>query len=158
MHKYERIALWTLVILTFLIVVFRPSVSGWTGTPSSIFDVAEFNAFPANLASALKTNGQSIIGALAKKSTKDWQQLPVSQQNMILTNMKNASDRIINNINSGMTIQTLTAPPPMPMPMPPPPMPMPPPPMPMPPPPMPMPPPSIPMPLKTPPPGVSLFM
>ena len=131
MHKYERIALWTLVILTLLIVVFRPAVSGWTGSPSSIFDVSEFNFLPSPVSSAVKNNGGAILSAMGSKFTQEWKMMTPEQQNMILSQMQNATKEYINMINTKGVVnhpvvqaavasqQMMPAPaPPMPMPMP----------------------------------------
>ena len=87
MHKYERIALWTLVVVTLIIVVFKPSVSGWTGQPSSILDSSDLDAFPPQIADAIRRNGKAIIKAVGDKSRKDWNAMSSNDKLAIIKSM-----------------------------------------------------------------------
>ena len=72
MHKYERIALWSLLIIVLFMIIFKPRLSRYSGPAINLMDLQEFRTVPADIKIAYTTNAIKITDALGAKMSSDW--------------------------------------------------------------------------------------
>ena len=123
MYQLERISLWTLVVLTLLLVIFKPASSGYVGQ-YSIFDLAEFNQVPSTFRTQLRTTWLKVTNALGTKLSSEYAVMTADQRVKFNDQLNTATQQIVTQINSiplvtqaaidGALNKTATPPPPPP--------------------------------------------
>jgi hypothetical protein len=116
MHKYERIGLWSLVILLLVIVLFKPRFSGYSpGNLSfNLMDAQEFRKIPNQIKTTYSSQFLRITDALGTKIANEWNRGTAAQKADFVKFMKNTTEDAVNKINStnnlNQAIQSVSGP------------------------------------------------
>lgn len=111
MHKYERIGLWSLMIVLLVIVLFRPRISGYSpvGLSFNLMDAQEFRSMPAELKALYSTNVPKVTDALCRKISSDWAKASTPNKNGFKTMITQYADSLANNINASRDLNQALA-------------------------------------------------
>lgn len=121
MHPYERIAIWTILVILIFTVFFR-GTSEFTPSQFNLMSMKEFEGVPYELKQIYATAMTPVTQAAAGKVREYWNTLGAADKQALKTEVMNASARATTNINSAdpknYMQQMMKKPPVMPPPMP----------------------------------------
>jgi len=100
MHKYERMALWAIVLLTLVLVLSRPGTSGFIGLKTSLFDVAEFKEFPPVVMTSIKESVLIVANAIGKKLTEKYNSMKEADRTEAAKKMKDGAEMLATKIKN----------------------------------------------------------
>jgi len=100
MQQLERITLWTLVILTLLLVILRPNVSGYIGRSISLFQLQEFSSFPPDMIKQISVPWLAVWKAAGDKVTQEYNVMSADQKTQFAAQIQKASDQMVTQITA----------------------------------------------------------
>jgi hypothetical protein len=94
MHKYERIGLWSLVILLLFLVLFKPRMSsGYSGPSINIMDLQEFRTVPTEIKTFYSNQFTRLFDTALTPVVRSWSTLPVDNKNKYKQMIKSEIDK-----------------------------------------------------------------
>jgi hypothetical protein len=83
MHKYERIALWSAIVLLLILFIFRPRLSGYSGSAFNLMDAQEFRNVPKDIKALYTSQALKITDLMSGFVARDWNALSTADKNKV---------------------------------------------------------------------------
>ena len=103
MHKFERLALWSIIILIVVFLFFRGGVSGFTRN-DNLMSLSEFSGIPDELKRIYTQAVGPIVTALGAKVSKGFNSMKNEDRNELNIRIQDISKTIVNAIKSAPDI------------------------------------------------------
>lgn len=98
MHKYERIALWVLVVGLISYIVFKGTLSKYTTGKNSIMDLDELSGLDPELKVLGRVHLKNIAGALTEKTNEQWKNMSKDEKIQFKQSLQDTSKTAVKNI------------------------------------------------------------